>query len=71
MPSVSLARLQYLECAGDVPGSVYIAPGVVIAVVYNGALLTRNVRYSESAGVIILKFTTEEGDRIDALCLAS
>lgn len=70
MPSALSSSLQYLKCAGDVPGTVYTAPGVVVAVAYNGQLLTRNVRYSESAGVIILKFTTEEGDRVDAFCLA-
>ena len=67
---LSLSSLQYLPCAGPVPGTVYTAPGIVIAVAKNGLLMTRNLSYSESARVISLKIPTEEGDRIDALCLA-
>jgi hypothetical protein len=69
MPSV-LSRLQYLPCSGAVPGSVYIAPGPVVAVSYNGELLRNNVLYSQALGIITLRFTTEPGDKIYALCIA-
>lgn len=69
MPS-ALSRLRYLPCTGDVPGRIYTAPGPVVAVSYNGILLAPNLRYTVTAGIINLNFSTEEGDRIYAFCVA-
>jgi hypothetical protein len=69
MPS-ALSSLRYVRCAGAVPGSVYIAPGPIVAVSYNGQLLRNNVLYTQALGIITLRFTTEPGDQIYALCIA-
>ena len=69
MPS-ALSRLQYLPCAGTVPGRVYTAPGPIVAVAYNGVFLRAGARYSQTGGIITLNFLTELGDRIYALCVA-
>lgn len=71
-----LASLQYLPCAGLVPGTVYTAPGPVIAVAYNGVLLPGGKAFpilSYTLGgetVINLNFSTETEDLIYALCIA-
>lgn len=67
MPS-SFSSLKYLPCTGS--GKLYSAPGPVVAVSYNGILLMRGRGFSESGGIINLNFSTEEGDRIYALCVA-
>ena len=72
MPSL-FSSLQYRECAGS--GKLYSAPGPgpVVAVSYNGILLRRGIGllgYNETAGIINLNFSTEDGDRIYALCVA-
>jgi hypothetical protein len=58
-----------MNCAGAVPGSVYVAPGNVVAATYNGILL-RSALYTITGNVITLLFSTEDGDRIDAFCVA-
>lgn len=75
MPSVlsNLPRLRSMPCTGA--GKIFMAPGPVVAVMYNGVLLPRGqaaptLSYSTGAGGIQLNFTIETGDRIDALCIA-
>lgn len=67
--------LRFMPCTGAVPGSVFTAPGRVIAATYNGVLLPRNaaaptLSYTAAAEVIALNFVTGPEDRIDALCIA-
>lgn len=67
-------RLNVQPATGAVPGSVYTAPGLPLAVFYNGVLLPYNVAspvlsYTSVAEVVTLNFVTESGDRIDALCI--
>ncbi len=64
-PGASL--LQYALCTGAVPGTVYTAPGKVVAVAYSGSLLPTSA-YSVAGNVITLNFETQEGDTIYALC---
>ena len=67
--------LRYVHCTGAIPGSVYTAPGPVVAVSYNGILMIPdlpppNLSYSVSGNVITLNFSTQAGDRgIDAFCV--
>jgi hypothetical protein len=63
------SRLAYASCTGAVPGTVYVAPGNVVAPTYNGILL-RSTLYTITGNVITLLFSTEVGDRIDAFCVA-
>jgi hypothetical protein len=70
----SLPSLAPAACPGAVPGSSYTAPGIPLAVFYNGSLLPRSeafptLSYTNTANAITLNFVTESGDRIDALCL--
>ncbi len=75
----ALPYLAYLPCAGSVPGTVYNAPGQVIAVAYNGVLMPKGMAaptlsYTLAGTVIALNFMTETGnpnDRIDALCIVN
>jgi hypothetical protein len=67
--------LVYAPCTGVVPGTVYTASGPVIAVSYNGIFLRAGqalpaLSYTAAGEVITLNFTTQIGDRIDAICLA-
>jgi hypothetical protein len=67
--------LRYLACSGAVPGTVYTAPGPPVAVTYNGILMAADeapplFSYTLSGNIITLNFTTQVGDRIDALCVA-
>lgn len=69
-----LGDLQYLECTGS--GSNFVAPGRVIAPAYNGILLplglalpTLSYTLATDQVTITLNFSTEMGDRIDALCV--
>jgi hypothetical protein len=61
-------------CTGTVPGSAFTAPGIPIAVFYNGSYLPQGrtypvLSYTAVAQAITLNFVTEVGDRIDALCI--
>ena len=64
-----LGGLAYLACSGSIPGTVFVAPGPVIAVTYNGVML-RQTLYTVAGNIITLLFTPEAGDRIDAFCIA-
>jgi hypothetical protein len=73
-----LSALQYLPCAGAVPGNAYVAPGVPVMVFYNGVALPMGqalpwLSYTISGtSNINLNFATQTGvpnDRIDALCV--
>jgi hypothetical protein len=66
-----LGGLSVQPCTGAVPGTVYVCPGLVIGVFYNGVLQRRSIDYTLSgAGTIItLNFSTEVGDNIYALCV--
>lgn len=72
-----IGDLAYLPCSGAVPGTVYVAPGPVIAVAYNGMLMPINqtlppyLSYTLASDqvTITLNFTTEPLDRVDAFCL--
>lgn len=66
--------IQYLACTGSIPGNVYTAPGIPIAVSYNGLFMRANqapplFSYTVSGEVITLNFSTQAGDRIDAICI--
>jgi hypothetical protein len=66
------STLVYVTCAGDYPGTVYTAPGPVVAVSYNGTLQRPGIDYSLSNGnkQINLTFSTTdaEGENISAIC---
>lgn len=74
IPSLELAA-----CSGAVPGTTYTAPGVIVpgGVFYNGVQLRPGlafplISYTQSGNSTInLNFTTETGDRVDALCIVS
>jgi hypothetical protein len=61
------SMLRYVVCAGDIPGTVYTAPGKIVAVAYNGDLQP-STEYTLSGNTFTLNFSTEEGDTIYALC---
>jgi hypothetical protein len=69
--------LAYLPCTGAVPGTVYVAPGQVVAPAYNGTLMpagqtfppTLSYTLGSDQKTITLNFSTELGDRIDAICI--
>jgi hypothetical protein len=69
VPTNSIA---YLPTTGDYPGTTYIAPGVVVAVAYDGDLQRPGIDYTLSNGgkQINLTFSTtaDEGENISALC---
>lgn len=65
-----IAGLRYLVCSGAVPGTAYVAPGLVVAVAYNGVFLRPTIDYTVAGGTnITLNFTTETGDTVYALCV--
>lgn len=65
-----IGGLQYLVCSGAVPGTAYTAPGIVVAVAYNGNFLRPTIDYTVAGGTnITLNFATETGDTIYALCV--
>lgn len=74
-----LGDLRYQPCTGAVPGSVYVAPGPVVAVAYNGVLMPEGLALpilSFTVAVdkvtITLNFVTQAGppgDSIDAFCI--
>jgi hypothetical protein len=71
----ALGGLQYAHCTGAIPGTVYTAPGTVIAASYNGVFMVAGqaapvLSYTATGNVITLNFNTQVGDRgIDALCV--
>jgi hypothetical protein len=66
-PGASL--LQYALCTGDIPGTVYTAPGKVVAVAYNGNIQpTDEYSLDASRTVITLDFSTAAEDTVYALC---
>lgn len=61
--------LRYVPCAGAIPGTVYTAPGKVVAVAYNGNIqATTNYSLDATGTIITLNFSTAAGDNIYALC---
>lgn len=71
-----LPLLAYQACAGAVPGAVYVSPGPVVAVTYNGEMLSPGLAFpilSYTLGAdlqtITLNFNTEAGDLVDAFCI--
>lgn len=71
-----LGDLSYQPCTGAVPGSVYVAPGPVVAVAYNGVLMPEGLALpvlSFTVGLdkktITTNFATQARDRIDAFCI--
>lgn len=71
-----IGDLVYEPCSGALPGTVYVASGPVIAPAYNGVLLpagqslpTLSYTLASDQVTITLNFTTETGDRVDALCV--
>lgn len=73
----TLPELELAACTGAVPGTTYTAPGVIVpgGVFYNGVQLRPGltfplISYTQSGdSTINLNFTTETGDRVDALCI--
>lgn len=74
---VGLLQLAVKPCTGTVPGTVYTAPGTIVALLYNGVILYSNLSAPTlsftltGSTVATLNFTTEMGDLIYALCLVS
>jgi hypothetical protein len=74
-----IPELQLAACSGAVPGDTYTAPGVIVpgGVFYNGVQLRPGlslplISYTQSgSSTINLNFTTESGDRVDALCIVT
>ena len=62
-------------CSGPVPGSLYVAPGPILALFYNGMKLRPGTSLpilgftGVGTNTATLNFTTETGDWIDALCV--
>lgn len=71
-----LPLLGYEPCTGAVPGNVYVAPGPVVALAYNGVILPAGqafpiLSYALASDEVTatLNFNTELGDLVDALCI--
>lgn len=65
-----LTALAYRVCSGAIPGNVYVSPGQVIAVAYNGVLQRPEIDYTLSGGTqITFNFETQTGDSVYALCV--
>jgi hypothetical protein len=64
------SMLQYVACTGDIPGTVYVAPGKVVAAAYNGTLqpTTEYTISGDNSEIITLNFSTQAGDTVYALC---
>lgn len=69
-------NIAYLPCTGAVPGAVYVSPGPVIGVTYNGAFMpegealpTLSYTVALDQVTITLNFATELRDRVDAFCI--
>jgi hypothetical protein len=65
--------LEYVACAGAIPGSVFTSLRPPVAVAYNGILLREGqpapfLSWTASGTTITLNFTAESGDIIDAFC---
>lgn len=67
---VAVNTVEYVACAGAFPGTVYVSPGIVIGVAYNGVLQRPGIDYNLSGGnkTIALTFATFAGDTVYALC---
>jgi hypothetical protein len=71
----SLGSLSVKATTGAYPGTVYNAPGRVIAVIYNGTILDPNATptpdYTLSVNNtrVTLSFTTDAGDNVSVLCV--
>lgn len=67
----AISTLVYARCTQvGLGGSVYTAPGVPVAIAYNGVLMGSEF-YTISGDTITLNgWSTEVGDRIDAFCIA-
>lgn len=73
----SLPDLAFRPCTGAIPGEVFVAPGRIVALAYNGVLLreglsTPNLSYvvtGQDFTTAVLNFNTETEDRIDAICI--
>jgi hypothetical protein len=55
---------------GAIPGKLYTAPGLIVAVFYNGALMRPTIDYTLAGNVVTLRFSTEVLDNVYALCIA-
>ena len=65
-----LTALAYRVCSGAIPGNVYVSPGQVIAVAYNGVLQRPEIDYTLFGGTqITFNFETQPGDSVYALCV--
>lgn len=63
------SMLRYVVCTGAIPGTVYTAPGRVVAVYYNGTAQPTTMYSVDSTETIItLTFPTVDGDTVYALC---
>lgn len=71
-----LSSLAIRATTGAYPGTVYVAPGRVIAVLYNQGILNPNnsptpdYSLSVNGTTITLNFSTLSGDNISALCIS-
>jgi hypothetical protein len=71
-----LGNLVSVQCTGTIPGTVYVAPGPIVGLFYNGILLESGqappqLSYTLSVEntTATLNFNTQLRDRIDALCI--
>jgi hypothetical protein len=63
-------NLAYLPCTGNVPGSVYIAPGPVVMAFINGLPQRSPIDFSGvGTPQILFNFNTGIGDQVYALCM--
>lgn len=66
-----IQTLRYARCTQvGLGGSVYTAPGPVIAVAYNGVLMGSEFYSISGSQITLVGWSTELGDRIDAFCIA-
>lgn len=70
------ATLRFAACSGAVPGTVYVAPGQLVVLFYNGVALipglslpTLSYTLGSDGVTSTLNFTTQTGDKIYALYL--
>jgi hypothetical protein len=70
----NLGGLITAPCTGAVPGNSYVSPGRIMGLFYNGILLPKDqsrptYSYTATGTTATLNFLTQDGDRIDALCV--
>jgi len=68
MPSVFF-NLRFAPCTVIVPRLVFMAPGRVVAIAYNGIWMEPMKLYSQVGGTITMKTPIDQGDQIYALCV--